>query len=66
MTDIALSLAMLMVFALPVGAFVLWRRGGSNKQAALMLVLAVILALNVAIWVIPDSQGLAPMGQSPR
>lgn len=66
MTDIALSLAMLMVFALPAGAFVLWRRGGSNKQAALMLVLAVILALNVAIWVIPDSQGMAPMGQSPR
>lgn len=66
MTDIALSLTMLMVLALPIGAFVLWKRGGSRKQVGLMLVLAVIMALNVAIWVVPDSKGAAPVGQTLR
>jgi len=66
MQDIALSLTMLMVFALPIGAFVLWRRGGSRKQIALMLVLAVIMAANVAIWVVPTRQGPAPMAQAPQ
>lgn len=66
MQETALSLAMLMVFALPTGAFVLWKKGGSRKQVALMLVLAVILALNVAIWVVPDSKGTAPVGQTLR
>ncbi len=66
MQDIALSLAVLMIFALPAGAWALWRRGGSRKQVALMLVLAVILAANVAIWVIPTSDGTAPVGQELR
>jgi len=66
MQDIALSLAMLMVFALPAGAFVLWRRGGARKQVWLMLVLAVILAANVAIWVVPTGSGVAPVGQTLR
>ncbi|MBC2668703.1 hypothetical protein ACFOON_15460 [Novosphingobium piscinae] len=65
MQDIALSLAMLMVLALPVGALVLWRRGGPGKQVALMLVLAVVMAANVAIWVLPTSGGSAPVGQRP-
>ena len=66
MQDIALSLAVLMVFALPLGAYALWKRGGSRKQITLMLVLAVILAANVAIWVVPTTQGAAPLGQQPR
>ena len=66
MQDIALSLAMLMVFALPLGAFVLWRRRGMRKQAVLMLVLAAVMAANVAIWVVPASGGSAPLGQSPQ
>lgn len=57
MQDTALSLAVLMAIVLPLGALALWRRGGSRKQVALMLVLAVILAANVAIWVIPDRHG---------
>lgn len=65
MLETALSLAVLMVFALPIGALVLWRRGGSRKQVALMLVLAAILAANVAIWVVPTRQGAAPLGQAP-
>lgn len=63
MQDIALSLAMLMVLALPAGAYALWKRGGSRKQVALMLVLAAILAANVAIWVIPTRNGLSPVSQ---
>jgi len=66
MQDIALSLAMLMVFALPAGAWVLWKRGGSRKQVGLMLVLAVILAFNVAIWVIPTQSGQSLSEQTPR
>ena len=65
MQDIALSLAMLMVFALPAGAIVLWKKGGSRKQVALMLVLAVVLAANVAIWVVPTREG-APISATPR
>ena len=65
MQDIALSLAMLMVFALPAGALVLWRRGGARKQVVLMLVLAVVMAANVAIWVLPTSGGNAPVSRLP-
>lgn len=66
MQDTALSLAMLMVIALPLGAFVLWRKGGSRKQVALMLVLALILAANVAIWVVPTKNGAAPVQETLR
>ena len=57
MQETALSLAVLMVIALPLGAFALWRKGGSRKQIVLMLVLSVILAANVAIWVLPTTSG---------
>lgn len=66
MQDIALSLAMLMVLALPAGAWVLWRRGGSRKQAALMVLLAVILAANVAIWLVPTRSGESLTAATPR
>jgi hypothetical protein len=66
MQDIALSLAMLMVIALPAGAYVLWRRGGNCKQVTLMLVLAVVMAANVAIWVAPTKDGAALTAQTPR
>ena len=66
MTDIALSLAMLMEFALPIGAYALWRRGGSRVQIALMLVLAAVMAANVAVWVIPDRNGASPLTAAPR
>jgi hypothetical protein len=66
MQDIALSLAMFMVIALPVGAWALLRRGGSRKQAMLMCVMAAVLAANVAIWVIPTKDGATLSGQAPR
>lgn len=64
--DTILSILVLATIALVWGAIALWRRGGSRKQIALMLVLAVILAANVAIWVIPTSQAPALVGQAPR
>jgi len=66
MQDIALSLTMLMVIALPAGAYVLWRRGGNRKQVTLMLVLAVVMAANVAIWGAPTKDGAALTAQTPR
>lgn len=54
--DTALSIMVLAVIALSLGALVLWRRG-VRRQAMLMLVLAVIVAGNVAIWVVPNDQG---------
>jgi L-alanine-DL-glutamate epimerase-like enolase superfamily enzyme len=55
----------LVVLALLGGAVFAWRRG-SRQQAALMLVLAAVMAANVAIWAIPGKDGSAPLGQSPR
>jgi hypothetical protein len=66
MQETALSLAVLMVIALPLGALVLWRKGGSRKQVLLMLVLAVILAANVAIWLIPTRSGQTLAAAAPR
>ena len=66
MQDIALSLAMLMILALPAGAYALHKRGGPKKQIVLMLVLAAILAANVAIWVIPTTSGESLVGQEPK
>lgn len=61
--EIALSLMVLAAFALVIGAIVLWRKGGSAKQIGLMLLLAAIMAVNVAIWTLPDASGKAPLGQ---
>jgi uncharacterized membrane protein YqjE len=55
--DIALSLMTLTIVALVLGAIALFRRGGSRKQAGLMLVLAGVLIANVAIWTLPNSEG---------
>lgn len=61
--EIVLSIVMLAVIALVIGAIALWRRGGSRRQIALMLVLAAIMAGNVAIWTWPSAGGQAPLGR---
>lgn len=55
--DLALSLLVLTAIALVLGAVVLWQREGYRKQAVLMLVLAAVLAGNIAIWVMPTRDG---------
>ena len=57
MIDTALSLMVIASVALMIGAVVLWRRGGARKQALMMAGLALILAANVAIWVLPTAGG---------
>ena len=57
-----LSIMMLAALGLPLLAWTMWRKG-NRRQAALMLVLAVVVAVNVAIWTVPDASGTSPMGQ---
>lgn len=59
--DLVLSVLMLAVIALVIGAIYLLRKGGHRNQALLMLVLAAIAALNVAIWTVPGTSGTAPV-----
>lgn len=56
MLDTALSLLVIAAAALLGGAYLQWRRG-NRRQAGLMLVLAVVMAVNVAIWSVPNGQG---------
>ena len=58
-----LSILMLATIAMVLGAVYLWRQRGTSKQIWLMLVLAVVLAANVAIWVVPSRDGTAPVQQ---
>lgn len=53
----ALSLMILTMIALVLGGIFLLRRGSARKQAILMFVLAAVMAVNVAIWTLPDSSG---------
>lgn len=62
-TDTVLSILVLAAVTLLGGAFVLWRRGGPKRQVALMVILALVAIANVAIWIVPDSQGNAPLDQ---
>ena len=55
-----LSILMLACIAMVLGALALWRRRGGGRQVWLMLALAVVLAINVAIWVVPSADGTAP------
>ncbi len=60
MFDLAISLIVLAAIALAAGAFVLWRKG-VTKQAMLMAILAFVMAINVAIWLVPMEGGDTPM-----
>jgi len=61
--NIILSIVMLAAFALVGGAIFFWRRTGEIKQAALMVVLALVMVVNVLIWTLPDASGVAPVDQ---
>ncbi|MGY8973983.1 MAG: hypothetical protein ACKVGV_10135 [Sphingomonadales bacterium] len=61
MLDTVLSITVLAAILLIVGAFFLWRRTGNVKNALLMVLLAAVALSNVAIWVLPDAGGEAPL-----
>jgi peptidoglycan/LPS O-acetylase OafA/YrhL len=52
MFDWTMSIAVLAVIALLIGAVALWRRG-VRRQAVLMVIAALVIAGNVAVWVMP-------------
>ena len=60
----ALSLLVLTIIALVGGAWFLWRRGSARKQVLLMLILAAVMAINIAIWTLPDGGGNTLIGQT--
>ena len=60
MLSTILSVLVLAGFALIVGAIILWRRGAPMKRIILMLIAAVILFANVAIWTVPTQSGQSP------
>ena len=62
--DTVLSILMLAALAMLAGAFWLWRRQGAIRQVWLMIVVALIMLLNVAIWTIPDKGGTAPVDRA--
>jgi hypothetical protein len=64
--ETALSLAVFVAIALVAGAVYVWRNRGLKKQAMLMLVLAAVLAINVAIWTLPTPQGETLYGATPE
>lgn len=61
--DTVLSIVVLAAMALLAGAWFLWRRGGSKRQVFMMILLALIMVANVAIWTVPDASGEAPLAQ---
>jgi uncharacterized membrane protein YqaE (UPF0057 family) len=58
-----LSVLVLACISMLLGAVGVGRRRGAGRQVWLMLVLAAVLAVNVAIWVVPSADGTAPVQQ---
>ncbi len=60
-----LSILVLAAIALLLGGAMMWRKG-DRKRAMLMVMLAMIAAINVAIWTLPDASGEAPVAKQVR
>ena len=56
MFDFVISLVILAAVALIAGAIVMLRRG-NRKQAGLMALLAAVMIVNAAIWLVPTESG---------
>lgn len=59
MSDTILALLMLAGLVLMAGSFLIFRRGDA-KRALLMLVAAMVMFANVAVWLAPMPGGGAP------
>lgn len=59
MMDVVLSIVVLAAIALLIGAWFLFRRK-ERRQAWLMVVLALVMLVNVAIWSVPSADGPPP------
>ena len=56
MFDFVISIVILAALALVAGAVALYRRG-IRKQAGLMVLLAAVMLVNAAIWLVPTENG---------
>jgi uncharacterized membrane protein len=59
MINLLLSLSVLAVGILCVGAWRLWRSSGQRAKPLLMLIAALVIMANLAIVTIPDQNGNA-------
>jgi steroid 5-alpha reductase family enzyme len=57
MTNIVLTIAMFAGFALLWGAWKLRQREGMVQKVWLMVVAALVIFANIAIWTVPDERG---------
>jgi hypothetical protein len=57
MANLLLSIATFAGILLLWGAWKRWRRDGLERQALLMIIAALVIFANVAIWVVPDNEG---------
>lgn len=57
MAATVLSLMVLTAIALLGRAWWFWRKQRAGRQALLMVVLAAVIAVNVAIWAVPNQSG---------
>ena len=57
MVNLLLTVALFAGVLLLIGAWKKWRRGDSGQQMWLMVIAALVIFANVAIWVVPDNKG---------
>jgi EamA domain-containing membrane protein RarD len=57
MANLILSIATFAAILLLFGAWKRWRSEGAGKQMWLMIVAALVIFANIAIWVVPDDKG---------
>lgn len=57
MLNFILSVAVFAAILLLVGAWRRWRRDGNGQQMWLMIAAALVILVNIAIWVVPNQQG---------
>ena len=57
MLNLILSIAVFAGFLLLFGAWKRWRRDGVGQQMWLMIAAALVIFVNIAIWVVPDEAG---------
>jgi len=66
MINFLLSVAMVGVFALFYGAIRMWMREGLSKKPILMIIAALVILGNIAIWAIPDDRGNSLLNQAKK
>ena len=57
MLSLILSIAVFAGFLLLFGAWKRWRRDGVGQQMWLMIAAALVIFVNIAIWVVPNEAG---------